>query len=69
MRTFITAAALSTLLALPGAFAQTGGNQTTDTQQSFKDGVKAQPRTPKRENIIRSETNKNDTTGAAPSSR
>jgi hypothetical protein len=70
MRTFLVATALSVLAFVPsGAFAQSNGSQTTETQQTFKDGVKAQPRTEKRDNIIRSETNKNETSGAAPMKR
>ena len=67
MRTLLVAAAFSTLFLAPvGAYAQTGGTQTTPAQQDLKDGVKAEPRTMKRQEIIRSETNKNDTTGTAP---
>jgi hypothetical protein len=68
MRTFLAATALSLVLLTPAAYAQ-NTQQTTETQTNFKAGVKAEPRTPKRQNIIRSETNKNETTGAAPSHR
>jgi hypothetical protein len=67
MRTFLAAAlAASALVVIPvGAYAQ-NGQQTTATQSTFKDSVKAKPRTMKRERIIRSESDKNTTTGAAP---
>ncbi|HEY4922440.1 MAG TPA: hypothetical protein VII40_20225 [Xanthobacteraceae bacterium] len=66
MRTLLAATAVSALLLVPvGAYAQKS-EQTTDTQQNFRQGVKAEKATPKRENILRSETNKNNTNGAAP---
>jgi hypothetical protein len=70
MRTFLAAAiAASALVVIPvGAYAQ-NGTQTTETQQDLKDSVKAKPRTQKRQEIIRSESDKNNTNGAAPSSR
>jgi hypothetical protein len=70
MRTFLAAAiAASALVIIPvGAYAQ-NGTQTTETQQNFKDSVKAKPRTMKRQGIIRSESDKHSTTGAAPNGR
>jgi hypothetical protein len=49
--------------------AQQSGQQTTEPQQNLKDNVKAKPRTEKRQEIIRSESNKNTTTGTAPAPR
>ena len=64
MRTLLAATAFSALLLIPvGAYAQRSP-QTTDTQQSFRQSVKSEHPTAKRHHILRSETNKNDTTGA-----
>jgi hypothetical protein len=66
MRTLLAATAAAALLLAPvGAYAQRS-NQTTETQQDFRDGVKAEKPTTKRQEILRGETNKNDTSGAAP---
>ena len=66
MRTLLAATAVSALLLVPvGAYAQKS-EQTTDTQQNFRQGVKAEKPTAKRQNILRSETNKGDTSAAAP---
>ena len=66
MRTLLTATALSALLLVPvGAYAQKS-TQTTATQENFRHGVKAERPTLKRREILRSETNRNETTGAAP---
>jgi hypothetical protein len=54
-----------------GALAQ-NDRQATPAQQNFKDSVKGEPRTPKRENIIRSESGQGHagrTTGTAPNGR
>jgi hypothetical protein len=65
MRTLLTATALSALLLVPvGAYAQKS-QQTTSTQENFRHGVKAERPTLKRREILRSETNRNETTGAA----
>jgi hypothetical protein len=64
MRTFLAAIAASALIVIPvGAYAQ-NGQQTTETQQTLKDSVKAKPPTTKRQEIIRSESDKTDTNGA-----
>ena len=64
MRTLLAASAVSALLLVPvGAYAQKS-QQTTDTQQNFRQSVKSEHPTMKRKHILRSETNKNDTTGA-----
>jgi hypothetical protein len=69
MRTFLAAVAASALILLPaGAMAQ-NGQQTTETQQNLKDNVKAKPPTAKRQEIIRSESDKSNTTGTAPNGR
>jgi hypothetical protein len=69
MRTLLAATAVSALLLAPvGAYAQKS-QQETSSQQDLREGVKAEPSTAKRQNILRSETNSNDTTGAAPSNR
>ena len=66
MRTLLAAAAASALLLIPvGAYAQKS-QQTTDVQQNFRDSVKARHSTYKRRHILRSETNRNETTGVAP---
>jgi hypothetical protein len=66
MRTLLAATAVSALLLVPvGAYAQKS-QQETPAQQDLRKGVKAEPSTAKRQNILRSETNKNDTTGTAP---
>ena len=66
MRTLLAATAMSALLLAPvGAYAQRS-QQTTETQQNFRDSVKAEKPTAKRQHILRSETNRNDTTGVAP---
>ena len=69
MRSLLAATAVTALLLAPvGAYAQRS-QQTTETQQSFRDGVKAEKPTAKRQQILRSETNRNDTTGAAPTEK
>ncbi|HEY1540859.1 MAG TPA: hypothetical protein VGG01_00480 [Xanthobacteraceae bacterium] len=69
MRTLLAATAASALLLIPvGAYAQRSP-QTTEAQQNFRDSVKAQHPTAKRRHILRSETNKNETTGVAPMRR
>lgn len=66
MRTLLTATALSAFLLVPvGAYAQKSP-QTTETQENFRHGVKAETPTMKRKEILRSETNRNETTGTAP---
>jgi hypothetical protein len=66
MRSLLAATAVTALLLAPvGAYAQRS-QQTTDTQQNFRQGVKAEKPTAKRKNILRGETNKNETTGTAP---
>jgi hypothetical protein len=66
MRTLLAGIAALALLLIPvGAYAQ-NGTQTTETQQDLKDSVKAKPPTQKRQDIIRSESDKNNTNGAAP---
>jgi hypothetical protein len=66
MKTLLTAAAATALLLLPvGAYAQKSA-QGTDAQENFRAGVKAETPTAKRQEILRGETNRNDTTGAAP---
>ena len=63
MRSLLAATAVSALLLVPvGAYAQKS-QQTTDTQQNFRQGVKAEKPTAKRQNILRSETNKDDAGG------
>lgn len=70
MRTLLAALATSALVVLPfGAMAQSTGQQTTPAQETLKDSVKAKPPTPKRQDIIRSESDKNSTTGATPNGR
>jgi len=62
MRTLLAATtlSLSALLLIPaGAYAQRSP-QTTETQQTFRDSVKAEHPTAKRRHILRSETNRND---------
>ena len=69
MRTLLAAAAASALLLIPvGAYAQRSP-QTTEAQQNFRDSVKARHPTAKRRHILRSETNRNETTGVAPMRR
>ena len=69
MRILLAATAASTLLLIPvGAHAQRSP-QTTETQQSFRDSVKARHPTAKRRHILRSETNRNETYGAGPRER
>jgi hypothetical protein len=66
MRTLLAAAAASAFLLIPvGAHAQRSP-QTTEAQQNFRDSVKARHPTAKRRHILRSETNRNATTGAGP---
>jgi len=66
MRTLLAGIAASALLLIPvGAYAQ-NGTQQTETQQDLKDSVKAKPPTQKRQEIIRSESDKDNTSGAAP---
>jgi len=66
MKTLLIATAASALLLAPvGAYAQKSP-QGTETQQDFRAGVKAETPTVKRKEILRSETNRNSTTGAAP---
>jgi hypothetical protein len=66
MKTLLAATAATALLLVPvGAFAQKSP-QTTETQENFRNGVKAETPTVKRKEILRSETNKNMTTGEAP---
>ncbi|HLH92780.1 MAG TPA: hypothetical protein VKX28_30510 [Xanthobacteraceae bacterium] len=63
MRSLLAATAVSALLLVPvGAYAQRS-QQTTDTQQNFRQSVKAEKPTLKRKHILRSETNRNTTTG------
>ena len=65
MQALLAATAMSALLLAPvGAYAQRS-QQTTGTQQNFHDSVKAENPTAKRQHILRGETNRNDTTGAA----
>ena len=59
MKALIAGAGLTIVLLTSGAFAQQS-QQTTDDQQNLKNNVQAQPATPKREEIIRSESNKPD---------
>ncbi len=66
MRTFLAAIATSALILAPVSAIAQNGQQETPTQQTFKDSVKAKQPTPKREDIIRSETDKSSTTGVAP---
>jgi hypothetical protein len=69
MKTLLAATATSALLLVPlGAYAQKSP-QTTESQENFRAGVKAEKPTLKRKNILRSETNRNETTGAAPTKR
>jgi hypothetical protein len=69
MKTLLTATAVSALLLVPvSAYAQRSP-QTTETQENFRAGVKAEKPTAKRQHILRGETNRNDTTGAAPMHR
>ncbi|HEY4922439.1 MAG TPA: hypothetical protein VII40_20220 [Xanthobacteraceae bacterium] len=64
MRTLLAATAVSALLFAPvGAHAQKSQQETT-SEQDLRESIKAEPSTPKRENILRSETNRNDTLGA-----
>ena len=72
MKSLAAAGAFAVLLLVPvGANAQQG-RQATDDQTSFKHSVQAEPSTPKRRQIIRSElstrTNRlhHSTMGAAP---
>jgi hypothetical protein len=66
MRTLLAATAVALLLVPVGAYAQRS-EQTTETQQDLRQGIKAEPATPKRDNILRSETNKdNPAPPAAP---
>lgn len=59
MRTLLAATAASALLLLPmGAYAQQSPQQTP-AQQDLQNGVKSEHPTPKRDQIIRSETNTN----------
>jgi hypothetical protein len=69
MRNLLAAAAASALLLIPaGAYAQRSP-QTTEVQQDFRNSVKARHPTAKRRHILRSETNRNNTTGVAPIER
>ena len=69
MRILLAATAATALLLAPvGAYAQRS-TQTTDTQQNFRDSVKAEKPTAKRRHILRAETNRNETVGAAPMTR
>ncbi len=69
MRTLLAATAVSALLLVPvGAYAQRS-QQTTETQQNFRNSVKAEKPTAKRRHILKGETNRNETTGAAPMER
>ena len=66
MKTLFVATAASALLLAPvGAYAQKSP-QGTEVQENFRAGVKAEKPTAKRKEILRSETNRNDTTGMAP---
>ncbi len=71
MKCFLAAAGFALMLMPLAANAQQG-RQATDDQDSFKKSVQAEPSTPKRRQIIRSElstrTNRghNSTMGAAP---
>ena len=69
MKTLLAATAVSALLLVPvGAYAQKS-SQGTETQENFRAGVKAVKPTVKRKEILRSETNRNETTGAAPTKK
>jgi len=69
MKTLLAATAVSALLLVPvGAYAQKS-NQGTETQENFRAGVKAEKPTVKRKEILRSETNRNETMGAAPTKK
>jgi hypothetical protein len=69
MKILLAAAAASTLLLIPvGASAQRS-QQTTETQQTFRDSVKAERPSLKRHRILRSESNRNSTTGVGPIER
>jgi hypothetical protein len=66
MRILLALTAFSALLLAPvGASAQKSQQETT-SQQDLREGIIAEPATPKREDILRSETNSDNTTGAAP---
>jgi len=69
MRILLAATAVTALFLIPvGASAQRSP-QTTETQQNFRDSVKARHPTAKRRHILRSETNRNDTMGVGPHER
>jgi len=66
MKALLVATAASALLLVPvGAYAQKS-SQTTEVQENFRAGVKAEKPTAKRKEILRAETNRNETMGAAP---
>ena len=61
MRTLLAVSAVAGLLLTPVAsFAASAGHQSTGTQTEFRQSVKAQHPTHKRQQIIRSELNKNE---------
>jgi uncharacterized protein YraI len=61
MRTLLAATAVTALLLAPvGAYAQRS-TQTTETQENFRAGVKAEQPTVKRQEILRGESNKDQT--------
>jgi len=69
MRTLLLATAASALFLIPMSAHAQRSPQTTETQQNFRDSVKAKHPTAKRRHILRGETNRNDTMGAAPIGR
>ena len=61
MRTILGITAAAALLLAPiASSAEPAGHQTTGTQTEFRQNVKAKPPTHKRQQIIRSELNKNE---------
>jgi len=61
MRTILGVTAAAALLLAPvAASAEPAGHQSTGMQSEFRTSVKALPKTHKRQQIIRSELNKNE---------
>ena len=58
-KTILAGTGLAIMLFMPAA-AQQQGQQTTDEQKSFQNNVQAEPTTKKRQDIIRSESDKPD---------
>jgi hypothetical protein len=63
MKALIAGAGLALMLLSPGAFAQQQGQQQTDEQKSLRNNVQGEPSTKKRQDIIRSESDKPEAKG------